>query len=784
MRVYEIAKELGLVSKDLLTFLKDAGFDVASHMAVLSDEALVAIKKKYSSKVSGAPEKSKKIEKQPEAIEKKEPVAKPIKQHIEHTHKPVMDVHKKEEGKLVGTVSVEKGSELKAVNALANIPAPTITSAEKAIFEKVTFGSAPEIITEELNLDALSRGREKIDRFLVKRSFDAGGPRPFRRRSRRRRSRAVEEAAPKVVTQVVLDRGMPLFEAADLLGKSSGELIMALLKKGMVCNRNYVLAPDIIKGLADTFGIKTLVAVAAQSTESFGIKAGSKAQVKAHQVTRWPVVVVMGHVDHGKTTLLDYIRKMNVAGSEKGGITQHLGAYEVSSTHGKIVFLDTPGHEAFSYIRERGARVTDIVVLVVAADDGIKPQTVEAIKHAKAAEVPIIVAINKIDKMQAPTAIETIKRQLAQHELMPEDWGGQTIVAPISAKTGQGVDNLLELIVLQSQLMELKADPAAPVKAFVLESKVERGYGPVATVICMEGTLKLGDYFTCGGSTGKVRLLINSLGVKVPSIGPSVPAQVVGFDSFNSMGDWLVVVSQDVYAKAKANKLAEQTMPADNGSVQTILQAGAKKPRSINLIIKTDTRGSKEALAGCIEKLSKLGKEVKCPIHVVASGIGDISEGDIDFAENTNSIIVGLLVKQEKNAVTLARQKNVTVILHQIIYHLVEELEKMLESKKEVEIVWNKVGEAVVKKIFDIKGTGVIAGCYMRDGILARDHKVVCMRDGRKIGEGKVSSLQRDKKPVKEVHSGFECGFTCDNFNDWAEGDTVLSYMQVKEKQK
>jgi translation initiation factor IF-2 len=475
---------------------------------------------------------------------------------------------------------------------------------------------------------------------------------------------------------------------------------------------------------------------------------------------------------------------MNVAASEKGGITQHLGAYEVVSTHGKIVFLDTPGHEAFSYIRERGARVTDIVVLVVAVDDGIKPQTIEAIKHAKAANVPIIVVINKIDKIQSPAAIETVKRQLAQYDLMPEDWGGKTIVVPISAKTGQGVDNLLELIVLQAQIMELKADPTAPARAFVLESKVERGYGPVATVICVEGTLKQGDYFTCGGSTGKVRLLINSYGIKVSSVGPAVPVRVVGFDSFSAMGDWLGVVSQADYAKAKANKSVEPTTTGEGGAAQLMLHMDTEKQKSLNLIIKTDTRGSKEALMGCIEKLSKLSREVKCPIYVVASGIGDISEGDIDFAASTNSVIIGLHIKQEKNAITLAKQKNIVVLIHHIIYHLVEELEQLLQSKREVEIVWNKVGEAVVKKVFDIKGVGVIAGCYMRDGILSRDYKVVCMRDGKKIGEGKVTSLQRDKKTVKEVHAGFECGFVCDGFNDWAEGDVVLCYTQVKEKQK
>lgn len=776
MRIYEIAKELGVVSKDLLVFLKEAGFDVASHMSVLSDDALEAIKKKYST--HPVKESREKVEKK---VEEKVLPIKPVAQSSAQVSKSVHVSHGTEKKEQFIPKPVKKDEPLVMEHHISSRES-RVSSEEKALLEKVAFGDAPEIIAEELNLDALSKGREKIDRFLVKRSGDASG-RPFRRRRRRRRPRVVEQVVPKVVSQIDVERSLPLFEAADLMGKSSGELITALLKRGMICNRNHVLTPEQIKSLADGFSIKASIVAAQSSGDSEISTRLSKAAQSKKDVPRWPIVVVMGHVDHGKTTLLDYIRKMNVAGSERGGITQHLGAYEVSSTHGKIVFLDTPGHEAFSYIRERGSRVTDIVILVVAADDGIMPQTVEAIKHAKAAGVPIIVAVNKIDKVQSSAAIETVKRQLAQYELMPEDWGGQTVVAPISAKTGQGVDNLLELVVLQSQLMELKADATASAKAFVLESKIERGYGPVATVICTEGTLKQGDFFTCGGSTGKIRLLINSSGARIASAGPSVPVQVVGFDSFSAIGDWLTIVPQDVYSKARSNKPVETSLPAETNAGQVLFQPGAEKQRSLNLVIKTDTRGSKEALMGCIEKLTKLSKDVKCPVYVISSGIGDISESDVDFAASTNSMIIGLHVKQEKNAIALAKQNNVVVWIHHIIYHLIEELEKLLQGKKEVEIVWNKVGEAVVKRVFDIKGIGVIAGCYMRDGILTRDQKVVCMRDGQKMGEGKVTSLQRDKKSVKEIHAGFECGFVCDGFNEWVEGDTVLCYTRSKEKQ-
>ena len=388
--------------------------------------------------------------------------------------------------------------------------------------------------------------------------------------------------------------------------------------------------------------------------------------------------------------------------------------------------------------------------------------------------------------MQTPAALETIKRQLAQYELMPEDWGGQTIVVPISAKTGQGVDKLLDMITLQAEMMDLKADAKAPAKAFVLESRLEKGFGPVATIICTEGTIKQGDYFVCGGATGKVRLLKNSRGEKLTQAGPSIPVQVIGFDNFASIGDWLTIVPMQTYLQAKSDRSTVSqkslTTPDFTQSLATSTTAHKKTVKSINLILKTDTRGSKEAVMDSIEKLVKANKEIKCPINVIQSGIGDISEGDVELAANTNATILTLHVKVEKNAQHLARQKDVDVQSFDIIYHMIDYLEGVLKSKKEIVITWKKVGEATVKKIFDIKGVGVIAGCHMRDGVLARNHKIACIRNGKTIIECKITSLQRDKKPVKEVHAGFEFAFSADKFNDWIEGDTVFSYEEVKEK--
>ncbi len=385
--------------------------------------------------------------------------------------------------------------------------------------------------------------------------------------------------------------------------------------------------------------------------------------------------------------------------------------------------------------------------------------------------------------MSSPAALETIKRQLSKYDLMPEEWGGNVVVVPISAKTGQGVNDLLDMIVLQAQLMELKADPSAPARAFVLESKVEKGLGPVATVICSQGTLKQGDFFTCGDSVGRVRVLINSHGKRINQAGPSIPVQVVGFDNFASSGEWLTVVSQEVYLKARQSR-TEVSQISELNQQQAVSLSGETKSKEqsvLNLIVKADTRGSIDAVLGCIQKLSKLSKDVKCPIHMMLTGIGDISESDIELAEHSNAIIYAFHVKPEKNASLLAKEKRVDVRTFDIVYHLAEDLEKTLESKRQIETVWKQCGEAVVKKVFDIKGVGIIAGCYMRDGVLSKGNRVTCIRDGRNLGSGRIVSLQRDKKTVKEIHAGYECGFICDGFNEWQEGDTVICSAEVKE---
>jgi len=530
MRVYELAKELGVQSKEVLAVLHEKGIDASNHMAVLSDKAVAHVRGKLDSK----------------SVKKKESVAQPARTVA------AKDLQIKKQEKTENKTIKKEEPVVHASAAKKTVPVEKVKiEAEKRVVEKVVekpkivVGASQEIersMPEELrnkdiepvelrppvklpvgNLEDIEeqelREQERIRRLLKTPSLAgfAVGLQPQARRRRRRRSRPAAETIaqqPKgPITEITVDGSKALYEVADMLGKNSGDLILYFLKKGSAWNRNHVLDVDVIREVAQHFGIAAHI----KKTEEAEKKTDIRQSLRDVQegVARWPVVVVMGHVDHGKTTLLDYIRKMNVAATEKGGITQHIRAWDVDSVHGKIVFLDTPGHEAFSYLRQRGSHITDVVVLVVAADDGIMPQTVEAIKYAKEASVPIVVAINKIDKASSPAALETVKRQLAQHDLMPEEWGGETVIVPVSAKTGKGVDELLEMIVLQSQLLDLKADVNKPAKAFVLESNIEKGLGPVATVICKEGILKPGDYFTCGTTTGKVRILIDSRGKKL-----------------------------------------------------------------------------------------------------------------------------------------------------------------------------------------------------------------------------------------------------------------------------
>ncbi|MFC1841907.1 translation initiation factor IF-2 [Candidatus Dependentiae bacterium] len=676
MRIYEYAKKNKFSSKELLAVLKDGGFEFASHMSLLTPEALEFLNKKLLKKTA--------------------------------TKKPVLRQ---------APVSAK---------ALTRRQALRQAQDDRGREQKTT--EKPEA--------------KPIEKPVVKKVIE--------------KEKKIEK--PKKV----IIRPMLLGNAADEMGKPATDLILLLLKWGVVCAKNQMLPADLVERLAKHFELEFEHLPSKKQVEKFE---KSKELVGGEQQERSPVVVVMGHVDHGKTTLLDFIRKARVASREKGGITQHLGAYEVETPQGNIVFLDTPGHEAFSRIRMRGSRVADIAVLVIAADDGVMPQTVEAIKHAKSVDLPIIVAINKIDRVKSDM-IEKTKQDLTKYDLLPEDWGGNIICVPISAKLGQGVDSLLDMIILQSQMMELKADRKVSARGYVLESKIEKGRGPVATLILQHGVVNIGDFFVCGKTYGKINSMIDSYGKRVKSVGPSAPVLVAGFQELPEAGDFFEAVSLQEYKKAKQGK--REIKPTATKFAALV------KEDSLNLIIKTDSDSSKDALLWAIDKISK---DLEKGFNLVQVSVGDISEGDIDLAAATNSFIVGLHVKAEAKASSMAQRVGVSVKLYDIIYKLVEFLQEYAESKKEIKKELKKVGEAVVLRVFDIKNVGVIAGCAVKDGRFSRDGSVVIFRGGRKVGEGKIKSLQRENKMVKEVHAGFECAFLVDGFSEWEVDDKVECYL-------
>lgn len=569
----------------------------------------------------------------------------------------------------------------------------------------------------------------------------------------------VQEPVVAVAPQgQVVAEPMTLAQFAEHAQKPVGEIILNLLKKKLVYAKNQVLSEDLVKDLARQYNL-IVVAPTRISTQ-----AGKVAQVE-HGEQRLPVVVVIGHVDHGKTTLLDFVRKTRVASREKGGITQHLGAYRVTTAHGDLVFLDTPGHAAFSKMRGRGVRVADIAILVVAADDGVMPQTVEALKHAQAVNTPIIVAVNKMDKAE-PSRVDVIKRELAQYNLLPEEWGGQTLYVPISAKTGQGIDSLLEMVVLQSHMMELKADRSLPAAGFVLEARLERGRGPVATVITHQGILKIGDYIAAGKAYGKVSALIDAHGSQVRSVEPSVPVQISGFTELPESGDAFEVVTEKQFNKLKSGQTVESRVSAPKSTSED----------TFNIILKADAYSSQEALLDAIAKIPQKNAQ---EINVVHAAVGPVSESDVVLASTTNSVIFTFHVKVDANAVALAHKDKVSIRRFDVIYHLLEALEESVKKAQKVPMVSKKIGEAVVRKVFDIKNLGVIAGSYVKEGRFAREGTVLCWRGKQKIGGGAIKSLERDRKSVKEVHAGFEFAFFVDNFNDWQVDDRVECFIEV-----
>lgn len=680
IRVYELSKKYGKTSKEMLQILQEKGFDVTSHMSVVSPSAVEYIEKKL--KKEGEP-----------VFQKKESVQKEAVKEV-----------------LLNKIEIEDKPLQKNIEKIKEIP------------KIVEIQETPKVATTV----KISEPENKI------------------------------MIAPMTVS-----------DFASTANKPTNEIILTLLKQGIISSKNQLLPEKIVADLAKLYNLVVLEKPKTSQPKEVTANLPFSVAQEGDWQERLPIVAVIGHVDHGKTTLLDFIRKTRVAAKEKGGITQHLGAYQAHASQGDIVFLDTPGHEAFSMMRIRGIKVADIAILVVAADDGVMPQTLESIRVAKEVGLPIIVAINKVDKV-TENQIEGVKKQLTQHDLVPEDWGGTTVCIPISAKLGKGIDELLDVVVLQSKLMDLKANLSIPAVGYVLESKLEKGRGPVGTVILMHGKLKVGDHFMSGKTTGKVSSLVDSFSNRIIQVGPSLPVLVAGFSDLPKAGDSFEVKSQD--------QLKKETLKQEVEMRPDLMRDRYGNEASINLILKTDNASSQEALLTSIAKLSnKSPKEFR----VIHSAIGDISESDMLLAENTKATIYGLHVKIHPNIATTISKKNFTIKLFDVIYKLIEDLQVLAEASKPIKTVSKKIGEAIVLKVFDIKDLGIIAGALVKSGRFTKDGKVIVWRGKQKVGQGSIKGLQRERKSVKEVHAGFECGFLVDGFDTWEMDDRVECYQEV-----
>ncbi len=587
------------------------------------------------------------------------------------------------------------------------------------------------------------------------------------------RAAVAEPVAPvqREPREVTVTEGITVRDLAEKLDVRAKDLLKTLLDRGIFASINQALDVQTATSLAEAFsGIVKVLSFEEQLVQ----EEEHKEEKGGNLTTRAPVVTVMGHVDHGKTSLLDAIRETDVVAGESGGITQHIGAYETHADGRRIVFIDTPGHEAFTRMRARGAKVTDIVVLVVGADDGVMPQTEEAIDHARAAKVPILVAINKIDKPEAQP--ERAKRQLADRGLMPEEWGGDTVMVEVSARTKTNIPRLLEMILLVGDLRELKANAEAPASGTVLESRVDKGRGPVATVLVQNGTLQIGDVFICGAVYGKVRAIFNDRGQPVKKAGPATPVEVLGLQGVPEAGDQFQVADEAKahhiveYRQAKLREAALAKSATGRLTLDQLheqLKTGEVK--ELPIVVKADVQGSVEVLSEMLPKLST--EQVK--LKIIHASVGAVSETDVLLASASNAIIVAFNVRPERKATDLAQQEGVDIRLHTIIYELSDELKKALAGLLAPVFKETYLGRAEVRDTFRIKGVGMIAGCSVQDGILKRDAEVRVLRDNVVVYTGRVSSLRRFKDDVNEVRSGFECGVSVSNFSDVKVGDML-----------
>ena len=596
----------------------------------------------------------------------------------------------------------------------------------------------------------------------------------------KKRGNSTKQQAIEITHVVLTEDVLTVKLLSEKMGKPASEIIKKLLLLGIMYNINSVIDFPTAELIASEFGITLEHKVEKTYEEQLQeLVANKESDKNAKFIKRPPVVTIMGHVDHGKTSLLDYIKKSHVMQSEAGGITQHIGAYSIKVNNSDITFIDTPGHAAFSDMRQRGATVADIAILIVAADDGIMPQTIEAIKHIQEAKTPMIVAINKIDK---PTAnIERIKQQLTEHDVLIEEWGGDTIYVPISAHTGEGIDKLLEMILLVSDINEFKANPKRDAFGTCIESKVDTGRGIVATIIIKDGTLKVGDYIVCGLSSGRVRAMTDYLGQNVKSAGPSMAVSVVGLNSVPSAGEMAYVLDEKLAKNLileRSNKLQiEKTQTTSGATLESFLSQNAEQETKVyKVIVKTDVQGTSEALTQTLEHI----KNEEVEVSVISSGVGIINENDVLLAKTSNAQLIGFNTKLDSKARQLADRNGVDVKIYKVIYEAVDYVTDIIESMKTPKYKESQIGKVEVRQLFKISSLGVIAGSYVLEGVINRNSTVKVMRGDKEIAQSTVDTLQQQKDEAKQVKAGFECGIKLKGFNDIKVGDILVAFENVK----
>lgn len=730
---------------------------------------------KHEPKKEAVPHKEKKPEREPHAIKAKPEL--PQKEEVRKEEvKP--EAIRKEEPKREPAPHFVKPPVEPAEQEQPLPAAPVVSAAEE---EEVAI---PDRFRKEIEVEKLEKIKVKPTMqkaFQTVRKIEQKKWVDLKAAKKPGKFRKHEPVLPPPITaprkkSIKLHEGTTVKEFADAIGYKIPEVIKKFMDMGYMPTINQPVDIDAALLIADNLGVKIEFASAEQLDVIEEV-----AEEQGILVPRPPVVTIMGHVDHGKTSLLDAIRETKVTETEAGGITQHIGAYKVSLQGKEIAFLDTPGHEAFTALRARGAKVTDIVVLVVAADDGVMPQTIEAIDHAKAANVPIVVAVNKIDKPEAN--LERVRQELAEHGVVSEAWGGTNIFVEVSAKKRIGIEHLLEMILLQSDIMELKANPNKPAKGTIIEAKLDRGRGPVATVLIQSGALQVGDAFVAGTTSGKVRALIDDTGKKIHKAGPSTPVEVIGFAEVPASGDPFVAVEDERKARQIALTRLQKQKGADvvKHAKLTLDELYAKikegQIRDLNIVLKGDVQGSIEAIKSAFEAITH--PEVK--VNVIHSSVGGINESDVMLAAASNAIIIGFNVRPEMKASQLAEKEGVDIRLYNIIYEAIENVKKALEGMLEPTIKEKVMGRAEVRQTFSVSRLGTIAGCYVIDGVMLRScDGIRVIRDNIVVYQGRISSLKRFKEDAREVATGYECGIMIENYNDLKVGDILENYVIEK----